>query len=240
MDQPLVSRLAPGPVICAAMEPAQRFMNGGGLAGSTRRGLLELFQGKLPAMDPETLARLAFRYENGIDLQRANVSGAQDAIGICMPGLTRQEYAGFWWPKRIETMQDQKTLAWLERTLSLCLLQPRAPAYDPLENAQPTVETARALAAAADMVWSAIQRQDTALLAQGVTRCRQAQRKMFPAMFPPAVMETAAALEDNCAAWKFTGAGGGGWALLVNAAAVLGAAPIKIAARHADERMENL
>ncbi|MCL2122515.1 MAG: adenylyltransferase/cytidyltransferase family protein [Desulfovibrionaceae bacterium] len=215
LDQPAVSRLAPGPVVCASIEPTHSFFDYGGMSTSTRKGLLDLFQGGLPLMEPEKLARLAFRYENGIDLQRGVVSGAQDAIGICVPGLTRQNYAGTYWPESIEILQEEETLAWLERTIFLYPLRPRTCGYDPTEGSQPTVEGTLALSAAADKTWSAIQSQNTAQLAQGITTCRMAQQAMFPAMFPPDVMEVAMALDGNCTAWKFTGAGGGGYLILV-------------------------
>lgn len=228
LDQPDISRLSPGPVICASIEPSRHFFDRSGMATSTRKGLLELFGGRLPLMDPETLARLAFRYENGIDLQSGTMSGAQDAIGLCMPGITRQDYAGNWWPKHIETLGDEKTIAWLERTIYLFPLYPRPIDYDLSRDARPTVENASALAAAANKTWAAIQNRDTAGLARGTMQCREAQRAMFPAMFPPDVTQ---AVPTGCAAWKFTGAGGGGYLILVSPQKTNGLIEIKIRRR---------
>lgn len=42
---------------------------------------------KLPKMDPEMLARLVFCFENNPERHDGIISGAQDSIGICVPGL---------------------------------------------------------------------------------------------------------------------------------------------------------
>ena len=41
---------------------------------------------KLPKMDPEMLARLVFCFENNPERHDGIISGAQDSIGICVPG----------------------------------------------------------------------------------------------------------------------------------------------------------
>ena len=76
-------------------------------------------------MPPETLARLVFRYENGID-QQSPVSGAQDALGLCMPGVSFQHYDAGYWPQ-VQSVADAQTLRWLEASLSLYQLHPRPP-----------------------------------------------------------------------------------------------------------------
>lgn len=38
-------------------------------------------------MDPEMLARLVFCFENNPERHDGIISGAQDSIGICVPGL---------------------------------------------------------------------------------------------------------------------------------------------------------
>ncbi|MCL2532305.1 MAG: adenylyltransferase/cytidyltransferase family protein [Oscillospiraceae bacterium] len=203
LDQPFVSSLHAGGVICFSVEPTHDFMPRGGMAGSTRNRLAELFGGTLPNMPPEQLARLTFRYENGVDLVRRDISGAQDAIGLCVPGVTRQHYNGAYWPSEIEQITDEDTLAWLEQHIALYPTFERPQGYDPKAGMQPTRQNAAALARASEMTWRAILAKDDALLAESLNANRLAQQALLPAMFPPN-------LQVNLPAWKFTGAGGGG------------------------------
>ncbi|MCL2195970.1 MAG: adenylyltransferase/cytidyltransferase family protein [Oscillospiraceae bacterium] len=204
LDQPFISTLHPGSVICLSIEPTHDFMLRSGMAGSTRNRLAELFGNALPNLSPEQLAKLTFRYENGIDLARRDISGAQDAIGLCVPGITRQHYTGGYWPEQIERITDEDTLAWLEQHVALYPTFERPQGYDPTAGMQPTAERAAALAQAADMAWQAILAKDAALLGESLNANRLAQQAMLPAMFP-------LGLQVDLPAWKFTGAGGGGY-----------------------------
>ncbi|MCL2446712.1 MAG: adenylyltransferase/cytidyltransferase family protein [Oscillospiraceae bacterium] len=204
LDQPFVSSLHAGSVICLSVEPTHDFMPRSGMAGSTRNRLAELFGGTLPSMSSEQLAKLTFRYENGVDLARRDISGAQDAIGLCVPGLTRQHYIGAYWPEQIEQITDESTLAWLEQHIALYPTVERPQGYDPAVGMQLTREHAAALAEAVEMTWQAILTKDVVLLAESLNANRLAQQALLPAMFPPS-------LQVNLPAWKFTGAGGGGY-----------------------------
>jgi len=204
LDQPFVSSLHAGCVLCLCIEPTHEFMPRSGMAGSTRNSLAELFGTELPPIEPVQLAKLAFRYENGVDLARGDISGAQDAIGLCMPGITRQHYDGMCWPSKIECVTDEKTLLWLEKNLALVPTFERPQGYDPRAGMQPTAEHAAALAEAVEMTWQAILDKDAALLGESLNANRAAQQALLPAMFPPD-------LQVNLPAWKFSGAGGGGY-----------------------------
>ena len=59
-------------------------------------------------MDPETLAKLVFCFENDPERSDGIVSGAQDSIGICIPGLCRHYYNNRFWPEKIETCYDEE------------------------------------------------------------------------------------------------------------------------------------
>jgi len=217
-DQPFISSLHSGSVICLCIEPTHDFMPRSGMAGSTRHSLAQLFGSQLPSMPPEQLAKLAFRFENGIDLARRDISGAQDAIGLCMPGVTRQHYLGGWWPEKIETITDEDTLIWLEQAIALYPTLIRPDDYNPTAEINLTRENAAALAQATDMTWQAILTKDTALLAESINANRKAQQALLPAMFPPD-------MQVNLPAWKFTGAGGGGYLVTLTNEKTL---PIKI------------
>ena len=71
------------------------------------------------------LARLVFCFENHPERTTDLVSGAQDAIGICMPGLTRHYYNNHFWPDKIETCSDEDILSWLENHICMIPIDPR-------------------------------------------------------------------------------------------------------------------
>ena len=75
----------------------------------------------------------------------------------------------------------------------------------------------RALAAAADRCWAAIQSRDLDAFAAAYRASFEAQVAMFPAMIQPGVrdyIDHYSAL-DGVLAWKMPGAGGGGYLALV-------------------------
>ena len=82
---------------------------------------------KLPKMDPEMLARLVFCFENNPERHDGIISGAQDSIGICVPGLVRHYYDNNFWPEKIESTQDEMTLRFLEDHLVMIPMEPRRP-----------------------------------------------------------------------------------------------------------------
>ena len=78
-------------------------------------------------IDPEMLARLVFCFENNPERHDGIISGAQDSIGICVPGLVRHYYDNNFWPEKIESTQDEMTLRFLEDHLVMIPMEPRRP-----------------------------------------------------------------------------------------------------------------
>ena len=78
-------------------------------------------------MNPEMLARLVFCFENNPERHDGIISGAQDSIGICIPGLVRHYYDNNFWPEKIESTQDEMTLRFLEDHLVMIPMEPRRP-----------------------------------------------------------------------------------------------------------------
>ena len=87
IDQPYVSKYNPGWAITASIEPTIEFNERSGMATSTRKKAIELWNDHLPMENPEKLAKILFRYDN--DPGTKDVSGSQDSIGITMPGINR-------------------------------------------------------------------------------------------------------------------------------------------------------
>lgn len=231
IDQPYVSQYAPGWAITASIEPTHDFMERGGMATSTRNSARQIWPYELPPYNEEMLARLIFCFENNPENQ-GHISGAQDAIGMCMSGLTRHYYDNRYWPEKIESVHDEATLDWLEKHLRILPMFPRKPGLSVVEGRDITSEKVLRLTRAADRCWDAILAKDLKRFAQAFADSFAAQTAMFPAMMQPGVesyienMKQAGAL-----AWKMTGAGGGGHLLVVvpdNAGSLPEAISIKI------------
>mgnify|MGYP000848984914 CR=1 FL=1 len=94
-------------------------------------------------------------------------------------------------------------------------LGPREPDYDVLVNTCITADTVRALAEAADACWSALLARDLPAFGAAVRASYEAQVAMFPAMRTPLVDEVIARYKGRCLGYKLSGAGGGGYLVLV-------------------------
>ena len=217
IDQPYVSSLAPGWAITVSLEPTFEIRERCGLSTSTRNTIKKYWPLQLPNMDPEMLAKLAFCLENDPERSGGIVSGAQDAIGICVPGLCRHWYDGRFWPDRIETCTDEAILSWLEEHICLVPMPPREPDCSVVEGKDITEPKVRALAAAADDCWKAIMERDLNGFAAAYKASFMAQVAMFPAMVNPVVRSyiDKYSLVPGVLAWKMPGAGGGGYLALV-------------------------
>ena len=217
IDQPYVSSLHPGWAITVSLEPTFEFRPRSGLATSTRDSISKIWPYHLPNMDPEMMARLVFCFENGPERSAGFVSGAQDAIGICVPGVARHYYDNRFWPDKIEYVQDEKILSWLENHICLIPMFPRAEGCSVVEGKDITEVKVKALADAASKCWDAIMEMNIKDFAEAYDASFKAQLAMFPAMIQPGVKEyiDKYSCQDGVLAMKLAGAGGGGYLALV-------------------------
>ena len=211
IDQPYVSQYAPGWAITISLEPTFEIRERCGLSTSTRNTIRKIWPYQLPNMDPEMLAKLVFCFENDPERSDGIISGAQDAIGICVPGLCRHYYDNRFWPEKIEMCQDERILRWLEQHLVMIPMEPRRPGCSVVEGKDITKEKVEALAAAADRCWQAIMDTDLQAFAHAYRDSFDAQTAMFPAMIQGCVAEYIERYKDQVLAWKMPGAGGGGY-----------------------------
>ena len=214
LDQPFVSKHYPGSVITISLEPTLEFNERSGMASSTRRTALELWGPKIPPDNYEKLAKVLFCYDNPPGTKV--ISGSQDAIGIAIPGLANAYYDGEYWPSKIEQVYDETTLQFVENSFYLMALGPRHAEYDVLADTNITAEGAKALADATEGCWQAILDHDIEYFGHHFRKSFEAQIAMFPNMMNDSVARLIEKYKDVALGWKLSGAGGGGYLILVS------------------------
>lgn len=214
LDQPWVSKYCPGSVLTISLEPFLDFNERSGMASSTRRAAIDLWGSKIPAGNYEKLSKILFCYDNPPG--KKVISGSQDSIGIVFPGLANAFYDGEYWPKRIEHIKDSETLRFIEESLYLVTLGPRHAEYDVLDNTNITKENACLLSQAAENCWNAILQHDINSFGQSFRASFEAQIAMFPNMMNNNISQLIDLYKDKALGWKLSGAGGGGYLILIS------------------------
>jgi cytidyltransferase-like protein len=226
IDQPYVSEYHPGWAITLSLEPVVEYNERCGMSTSTRNAAKKIWPYHLPLDKPERLAEILFKFENNPGAEI--ISGAQDAIGICIPGLVRHYYDSAYWPLKFESIHDEKVLTWLEEHLFMVLLWPRPKDLDLLKETYITTENVAELAQASEVAWDAIKNRDLKQFANAFLNSFHAQIKMFPAMMNEDIQKVIQTYKNKALAWKLAGAGGGGYLILVAEKPIKGAMHIKV------------
>jgi len=213
LDQPFVSKHHPGSVITLSIDPTLEFNERSGMATSTRRTAQRIWGNRLPVDDPHKLAYILFCCDNPPGT--TEVSGAQDSIGLVFSGLARSDYKGEYWPHHIEHLHDEDALRFVENLLYLIPLGPRDEDFHVLENTHITPAGVRALAEAADAAWQAILNRNAAAFGDAVRHSFEAQIAMFPNMINSDILDLIDGYRERALGWKLSGAGGGGYLIIV-------------------------
>lgn len=214
LDQPCVNTLISGSVIVMSIEPTIEFNDRSGMATSSRKKAIELWQTQIPAGDREQLAKLIFCVENPPGTKA--VSGSQDQLGILLPGLNKLNYDNGFWPVSIESITDDDTLSFVSEHLYLIQLPRRKQGYNVLAKTNINLDSAKKLAETTERVWKAIQDRDVEAWGKATTEDFEAQVEMFPAMLSTEMQEAIDKYRDQVCGWKVTGCGGGGYLFLIS------------------------
>jgi len=227
IDQPYVSKYWPGAAITASLEPTIEFNERSGMATSTRKKAIELWNDHLPLEKPEKLAKTLFRYDN--DPGTTEVSGSQDSIGITMPGINKFFYdKGKYWPSKFESISDLPTIKWLEERLYMLTLWPRPDGYNVLSDTHINAENVKKLADAAELAWDGLISMDFEKFTEGFLNSFNSQVKMFPKMMNSDIQKIIDQYKGKARAWKLSGAGGGGYLIMISEEEIPNAFRIRI------------
>ena len=226
LDQPYVSKYYPGAVLTISIEPDYEFNDRSGMATSSRKKAVELWQTDIPEGDKEKLAKTLFCFENPPGTKY--VSGSQDSLGIVLPGLNRLYYRGEYWPETIESVCEPDILQWIEEQLWLIPLFPRYADFDVLADTKITEDKAIRLSKAADACWQAILSKDAVAWGHAFSDSFEAQIAMFPNMVTPDIMKVLYQFKSDVLGWKVSGAGGGGYLIFISDKSIANAIQIRI------------
>ena len=106
-------------------------------------------------------------------------------------------------------------LQFVEGALYLVTLGPRHAEFDVLTNTVFDREKAKALADPTEACWKAIKARDIVGFGRSVREAFEAQIVMFPNMMNGAVAQLIEKYKDVALGWMLSGAGGGGYLILV-------------------------
>lgn len=236
IDQPFVSRhnpCPPGSMVVVGIEPQFWFMERSGFATGTRQIAMQIWNRRLPRRDPERLVRQLYQAENK---DKKDPSGSQDMIGLIYPGINRLDYdfahEGGIFPVHIETLDDEKSIRWLERVIYLLPVGPRPDGYNPLGVKNLNPRWIARLGRSGQACFAAIQDRDLEALGRSMNECM----RCWAAILPHTVRHPTIRI-DLCGLlryyqWMYPGAMysgcGGGYLIVASDRPVPGAFQIKI------------
>ncbi len=230
IDQPYVNKVMGGSCLTVSIEPTIEFNERSGMATSTRKRAFELWGPVMPLGHPVKLAKMLFRFDN--EPGKEEISGSQDSIGIAVPGLCRFRFEeNSFWPAEIEMIDDEEILSWLESHIYMVTLWPRPEDYDATGGSAITPENVRMLTSAADRCFSAIMNKDLMSFGKAFLESFEGQTRLFPNTLNDEIRKVIETYRDQALGWKLSGAGGGGYLILISEKPVHNAIRVRIRRR---------
>ena len=131
-------------------------------------------------------------------------------------GLTKSMYQSDYWPMQIDNLQDESTLQLLEQHLYLLPLGSRKATYHVLGQTNLNTTDAQILAKASEDCWNALLDKDLKAIGKHMTASFEAQIAMFPRMVDEDIIQLISQYKDIVLGYKISGAGGGGYLILLS------------------------
>jgi cytidyltransferase-like protein len=173
------------------------------LSSSIRAAALELWGARLPADNPEKLAKILLGYCNLPGTP--GIPNPQQAIGITFPGLTRADYTRGYWPAQITSMQDEKVLNFLENCLYLIPLNQSTDEMPKLEAAPIFPAAARFQAESASACWDAMLAGDVIALGASLRESFDAQMALCSPSLAKSTLEALESYRERVLGWQISG-----------------------------------
>jgi hypothetical protein len=226
IDQPWVSEIHPGSVVVAQIWPTMEFNDRSGMATSSRKVGIELWGDQYPGGDPVRNAQMLFGAENPPGTEY--ISGTQDHIGLLVPGISRLDYNGKFWPSHIENTIDKETCEWLSNVLNFMPLQPRPEGYNPIleKNLDPLL--VKRLGESGKACFEAILKKDVKQLGESMKETFMCWSEMLPYTVPDWVMEEMQTNYFPKYSGAITSGSGGGYVVFPSETQVEGAIKIQV------------
>ena len=117
---------------------------------------------------------------------------------------------------------------WIENHLWFINLSPRDQCFDVLSGTKIDEAGAKALADAAEGLWQSILDKNLHQFGKYFRESFEAQIAMFPNMVTPQITEAIHQHKSSALGWKISGAGGGGYLVLVSVEPVENAMQVRI------------
>lgn len=202
LDQPAFRGDNSGVTITASIIP-QAFKSGSGLAGSVRDVARRIW--KTVPDNYEEAAKILFCASNSPEYPY--VSGAQDSIGLCYPGISIAYYVGKeWYPYKIQSIVAPEVIKFIEDNYRLFYVGERPKNWCPVFPKHVDKE----LVSEFYRDTLAILHKITFLSPFSLCSQRILQDRIFGGQLLSEKFTSMILLFD----WKFNGAGGGGYALV--------------------------
>lgn len=184
IDQPYISQhdpAPPGSMVVVSLEPTCRYMDRSGMACGTREVARRLWGERLPDRDPVALVHELYAAENA---GKAEPSGAQDMIGLIVPGISRLDFdvshEGGYFPRHIETSCNPGIASWLESVVYMLPVAQRPPGYNPLGIKHTDPVWVRRLGQSGADCYAAILAQDVKALGASMNECMRCWEALLP------------------------------------------------------------
>ena len=110
-------------------------------------------------------------------------------------------------------------------------LWPRPRDFNVLTETFINTENVKKLTGAADLAWEGLIEKDIKKFSSGFLDSFHSQIRMFPKMMNPEIQKVIDQYKDKAVAWKLSGAGGGGYLILISEKEIPNSFRIKIRIR---------
>lgn len=208
-----VNMYSEGSMITVMIKPTHEFAQRCGMATGTRYVASLLWGDKIPDKDKNELAQDLFKTET--ESFKTSV-GVVDALGMVFPGCCKIHFKKFSsWADTIETISDQESLQFIKDHVFLIQLHPRI--YDFSVFNRPTISPypVNFIAQSSEMCWEAIKERNVEKLGEAMNMCYKNQVAIFPLIETDEVFEARNKLRSSVYGSKLTGAGGGGYLIVI-------------------------